>query len=89
MGNSENKCSPLDSSCNQGLKPVPLPPCVGPASDYALDDPCSDPRRSRFPYPPREPPSITAEMQKPVEYPLAIDEKATDWWKGGGASAKK
>jgi hypothetical protein len=82
LSNAENKCSPLDSSCVKKAPPVPLPPCIGAPGDYALDDPCSDPRRQRFPYPPREPPSITSEMQKPVDYPIANDEKPTDWWRG-------
>ena len=87
LSNSEKKCSPLDSSCQRPASPVPLPPCMGPASSYALDDPCADPRRRRFPYPPREPPQITSEMQKPVNYPIAIDEKPSDWWRGGAGGA--
>ena len=46
--NTEKKCSPLDASC---APPAPLreAPCIGPVYDYALDDPCADPRRKHTP----------------------------------------
>ena len=48
-------CSPLDASCAPEA-PVGQPPCIGPYVDFALDDPCADPRMRHLPYTPLEPP---------------------------------
>jgi hypothetical protein len=71
--NAARKCSPLDVSCAE-KPPIPSPPCMGPAEDYPLDDPCADPRRKHTPYPPGNPPALdTLKPFQPPPKPLFDD----------------
>ena len=65
--NSQHACSPLDASCNK-VVPAPMPPCVGRAEDFSLENPCADPRRVRIPYAPIDPPPIPGGAESLVPF---------------------
>lgn len=81
LSNKQKACSPMDVSCALPPQPRPLPPCMGPAEDYSLDDECADPRRRRVPYPPKSPKPMKKDMFAEPEYPLANDEEGDEWWR--------
>ncbi len=73
-------CSPLDASCAPPA-PVALPPCIGPVVDFALDDPCADPRMRHLPYAPLEPPKDLPPYRAPPPPTLPL-------LRGGGSGAE-
>ena len=81
-------CSPLDASCAPPVA-VESPPCMGPAEDYALDDPCADPRRKHNPYPPGFPPSKIPEYRPPPPEVLPVEDSEAGGEAGGEAVARR
>jgi hypothetical protein len=71
MFNTGKACSPLDASClHATLKP--LPPCFGSPSDYGLNDPCADPRRTFLPYVPSDAPDKWPSFRP---YPKSLEQQ--------------
>ena len=65
------------------------PPCVGRMEDFALDDPCADPRRTRIPMAPVDPPDPGTKDEWPA---WAKDTEGEEGWrkfKGNEAWARK
>ena len=69
--------SPLDPS--NALQDEHLaPPCVGRMEDFALDDPCADPRRTRIPMAPADPPDPGTKDEWPA---WAKDTEGEEGWR--------
>ena len=85
---AKGKKSPLDPTY-EFPKDHSQPPCVGRIEDFALDDPCADPRRTRIPMAPADPPDPGTKDEWPA---WAKDTEGEEGWrqfKGNEAWSRK